>query len=94
MLFNIPVLSVEVINMKEYHAQDCATAKAVNYQPLTLEARAHPGQFLLNLWRTKEQWDRSFSKYYSLPCHYQSTNPLYSFIYSYMLPVLYNLSSW
>jgi hypothetical protein len=53
MLFNFPVLSVEVLNMKEYHAQDCAMAEAVNYQPLTLEARAHLGQSLLNLRRTK-----------------------------------------
>jgi hypothetical protein len=51
--------------MKEYHAQNCATAEAVNYRPLTLEARDHPGQFLLNLWRIKEQWDRFLSKYCS-----------------------------
>jgi hypothetical protein len=62
MLFNFPVLSVEVLNMKEYHAQNCAMAEAVNYQLLTLEARGHPSQFLLNLWRTEKQWDRFFSK--------------------------------
>jgi hypothetical protein len=64
-LFNFPVLSVEVLNMKEYHAQDCAMVEAANYQPLTLEARAHPGQSLLSFWRTKEQWDWFFSKYCS-----------------------------
>jgi hypothetical protein len=64
--------------MKEYHAQDCAMVEAVNYQTLTLEARAHPGQSLLNLWRTKEQWDRFFSKYCSFALSL-STNPPYSF---------------
>jgi hypothetical protein len=66
MLFNFPVLSVNVLNMKEYHAQDCAMAEAVNNQPLTLRARAHLGQSLLDLWRTREQWDRFSSKYCSI----------------------------
>jgi hypothetical protein len=39
----LPVLFVEVLNMNEYHAQGCAMAEEINYQPLTLEVRSHPG---------------------------------------------------